>query len=413
MSIDWTRQFAPRAIKLTASEIRELLKLLNQPDIISFAGGIPEPAMFPYDRIAKAFQDIMTDPKRRGEAMQYSISEGYRPLRQVIVEYLARYQVATHADNVMITNGSQQGLEFLGKLFINPGDRVVVTRPAYLGALQAFSLFEPTYVTVPLTEDGIDLVALEAEFRQGAKFLYVTPDFGNPSGVTVPLDQRHKMLDLAYQYGIPIIEDQAYDQLRYSGEWVPSLLSLDCQRLNQSSPLAEPTAAGAVIYTGTFSKSIAPAFRIGWIAAPSPVIQKLVLIKQASDLHVPTINQMVMADVVPDIMQSHGDALRKTYGARRDAMLAALDRYMPPGLDWTRPDGGMFVWITLPNGLDGAAVLERAIHQERVAFVPGAAFYTDRSGRNTIRLSFSAVPPEKIEEGVKRLGRLLTGMVQQ
>lgn len=407
MSLDWNKTFAPRALKLTASEIRELLKLLNQPDIISFAGGIPDPELFPYEPLKRAFDDIFNDPKRRGDAMQYSVSEGYLPLRQFIVKYLARVGIATHVDNVLITNGSQQGLEFLAKLFINPGDRIVVTKPAYLGALQAFSLYEPVYVSVPLDETGIDLAATEREFKAGAKFLYLTPDFGNPSSVTLPLDQRRKLIDLAYAHGVPIIEDQAYDQLRYRGEPLPSLLALDTQRANQAQPLAEATAAGAVIYTGTFSKSIAPALRIGWVVAPSPVIQKLILMKQASDLHVATINQMVMAEVVEEILDSHAQKLRQVYGTRRDAILKALDDHMPKGLHWTHPDGGMFVWITLPEYLDGAVILEKAIKEERVAFVPGSAFYADRSVKNTIRLSFSLPSPAVIDEGIKRLGRLL------
>lgn len=409
MGIDWTRTFAQRAVKLTASEIRELLKLLNQPDIISFAGGIPDPALFPYERLAQAYQAIMADPARRGDAMQYSISEGYSPLRDFIVKYLARVGVATHRDNVMITNGSQQGLEFLAKLFINPGDRIVVTRPAYLGALQAFSLYEPEVVPVPLDDTGIDLAGLEREFKRGAKFVYLTPDFGNPSGVTLPLDQRLRMLEMSYLYGIPVIEDQAYDQLRYSGEAVPTFLALDGKRLNQQSPLSEATAAGNVIYTGTFSKSIAPALRIGWVVAPAPVLQKLVLMKQASDLHSATINQMVMCEVADEILEDHAARLRQVYGSRRDAMLAALDRHLPKGqgLHWTRPDGGMFVWITLPPGLDGADLLAKAIAEERIAFVPGSAFYADRSTRNTIRLSFSLPSPETIDEGIRRLGRLL------
>lgn len=403
MTIDWDRCFAPRAVKLTASEIRELLKLLNQPDIISFAGGIPDPKLFPYEKLRAAFDAILDDPARRAEAMQYSVSEGYKPLREAIVRNLAKRGIATHCDNVLITNGSQQGLEFLAKLLIQPGDRIIVTRPSYLGALQAFGLYEPVYVPVPIAAEGIDLAAAARAFAAGAKFLYVTPDFGNPSGVTVPEDQRRALLGLSYRHGVPVIEDQAYDVLRYDGAPIPSLLALDCARKNEAAPLSAPSAVGNVIYTGTFSKSVAPALRIGWIVAPMPVIHKLVLIKQASDLHAATLNQMVLAEICESVIDDRTEELRATYGARRDAMLAALAQHMPKGVSWTRPDGGMFVWVTLPPGLDAKALLARAIQHARVAFVPGSAFFTDHSGANTLRLSFSLAPPAMITEGIRRL----------
>lgn len=412
MSIDWNTAFAPRALKLTASEIRELLKLINQPDIISFAGGIPDPALFPHAILAETFHEILSNPETRNAALQYSVSEGYQPLREWLAQtYLPKIGIATHADNILITNGSQQGLEFLAKLFIGTGDRIIVTNPSYLGALQAFSLYEPTFVTVPVQEDGVDLAGLEAEMAKGAKFFYLTPDFGNPCGATVSLAQRRAMLDLAYRYGIAIIEDSAYDQLRYDGEPVPPLLALDSDRLNQPRPLSEATAQGQVIYTGTFSKSIVPALRIGWIVAPQPVLQKLVLMKQASDLHTPTLNQMAMYKVAHRIIFDHAASIRSVYRERRDAMLTALTEFMPDGVTWTRPEGGMFVWVTLPEGLDAADLLAKSISTIRVAFVPGAAFYPDRSGKNTIRLSFSVPPPETVREGIRRLGGLITEAV--
>jgi DNA-binding transcriptional MocR family regulator len=410
--MDWDQTFATRAKTLTASEIRELLKLINQPDIISFAGGIPDPALFPYDKMADAYARIFADPVKRAEALQYSISEGYVPLRRWLAEHLAELGIATHADNILILNGSQQALEFLGKLFLSPGDRVIVTNPAYLGALQAFSLYEPTYVTVTLDDDGVDLKRLEEEFRKGAKFFYLTPDFGNPSGVTLTLEQRHAILDLAYRYNVPVVEDTAYEKLRYDGVSQPSLMALDTGKLNESAPLSAATGSGHVIYCGTFSKSIAPALRIGWVVAPSPVIQKLVLMKQASDLHSSTLNQMVMYEVAKDIIADHAEVLRGVYRARRDAMLAALEKYMPAGLHWTRPEGGMFVWMTLPEGLDGAELLAESIEKERVAFVPGSAFYPDRSVRNTIRFAFSLSTPEKIDIGIRRLAGLIAAKME-
>lgn len=400
--MDWDRHYAPRSARMTASEIRELLKLLDQPDIISFAGGIPDPALFPTDAIRAAYDRILADPVLSRQALQYSVSEGYQPLRQWIGEYLGSMGAPTLADSVLITNGSQQGLDFLGKLFVGPGDTVVVARPTYLGMLQAFSAYEPTYEIVDLGNDAFNADALRAVMAKRPKLVYVTPDFQNPSGITIPLDQRLTLLRLAHEYQVPVVEDAAYEKLRYDGTPVPSLLAL------QQSELGIAPQDGLVIYAGTFSKSVVPALRLGWLVGPDPVIRRLVLIKQASDLHTSTLNQMVMAEVAPKVVNSHAAILRKTYSERRDAMLAALERHFPTSVTWTRPEGGMFLWLTLPEGVDGAELLRQSIEEARVAFVPGSAFYPDRSGRNTCRLSFTTADPAKIEDGISRLGALLT-----
>ena len=402
--IDWDTQFAKRASRMTASEIRELLKLLDQPDIISFAGGIPEPSLFPQAEIAKSYQTILSDPNRAAAALQYSVSEGYPPLREWLARYMGTLGVACEPDNIIITNGSQQALDFLGKLFIDPGDRVLVAKPTYLGALQAFNTYEPTYVHFPGASPDSDGERVDLS-KPAPKFGYVMPDFQNPTGDSLDLAQRTAILDLAHKLGMPLIEDAAYEKLRYDGMPLPPLLALEAQR-------AGGIDKGRVIYCGTFSKTVVPALRLGWMVAPVAVIRKLVLIKQASDLHCSTLNQMVMHEVASKTMEANIGAIRALYKGRRDAMLGSLERYMPAAMTWTQPQGGMFIWVTMPESLDGANVLRRAIDEARVAFVPGAAFCADGSGRNTFRLSFSLTNEENIDAGIKRLGNLLQGMVE-
>jgi DNA-binding transcriptional MocR family regulator len=394
--MDWAEHYAPRAGRITASEIRELLKLLGQPGIVSFAGGIPDPALFPRAVVAAAFRRILDDPAAARTALQYSISEGWLPLRQWLVGHMAGQGVACTPEHLLITNGSQQALDFLGKLFIAPGEVVLAARPTYLGALQAFSAYEAAYAAFPGLGDGTPA-------KGRAKLGYVMPDFANPSGRTLGLAERHTVLATARERDVLLIEDAAYEQLRYDGEPLPSLLALDSA--------AGGIDAGRVIQCGTFSKTVVPGLRIGWIVAPRPVIQKLVLIKQASDLHTSALNQMVMHEVAAAIVPGHVAALRAAYRLRRDAMLRALEAHMPEGVSWTRPMGGMFVWLTLPEGLDGAHILQRAVAEARVAFVPGDAFFPDRSVRNALRLSFSLNDPAEIDAGIGRLGRLLHGMM--
>jgi DNA-binding transcriptional MocR family regulator len=386
-----------------ASEIRELLKLLDQPDIISFAGGIPDPALFPAAAIAGAYQAVLADSTLAGQALQYSVSEGYLPLREWIARRMAGLGAPCAASNILITSGSQQALDFLGKLLLSPGDTALVTAPTYLGALQAFNAYEPRYDTLPAP--GSNRTA--ATYRQAAasnggrvKFAYMVPDFANPTGETVPLAAREQTLDLAEALGVPVIEDAAYTALRYDGTPVPALLALDIARNGGID-------ATRTIYCGTFSKTLAPALRAGFVCAAQPIIDKLVLVKQASDLHNATINQMVIHRVAETVYDTQIETLKRVYRHRRDAMLAALETHMPKGVSWSRPEGGMFVWATLPEGFDGKTLLARAIEKARVAFVPGSAFFADGTGRNTIRMSYSLASDAKIDEGIGRLGRLI------
>lgn len=401
--LDWSTAYADRAERMRASEIRELLKLLDQPDILSFAGGIPDPALFPTEAIRKAADGILSDPKKAAAALQYSVSEGYPPLRAWIADHMAKLGVPCDPDNILVTAGSQQGLDFLGKLLITKGDTALVTAPTYLGALQAFNPYEPRYDTLP-TEGGNRTAAsyVDAARASGGRvtFAYVVPDGSNPTGMTMTRDERLSLLDLAEAIGIPVIEDAAYSAIRFSGEAVPSILALDVERSGSIEK-------ARTIYCGTFSKTLAPAFRIGWICAAKSLVNKLVLVKQAADLHTSTINQMIMYEVAASVFDAQVDRVKASYGARRDALLTALRTHMPEGVTWTEPDGGMFVWVTLPEGLDGAELLEKAIRDERVAFVPGSAFFAEEPKRNTIRLNFSLPTAEMIETGIARLGRLV------
>ncbi len=400
---EWEPAYASRAERMRASEIRELLKLLDKPGIISFAGGIPDPALFPVSEAQKAFADVLGDARLAGSALQYSVSEGYLPLRQWIVRHMGKLGVPCDEDNIVITSGSQQALEFLGRLLLSPGDTALVTAPTYLGALQAFSASEPRYDELR-PEDGNRTPQSYAEGAAAAggrvKFAYVVPDFANPTGETLSLAGRNRLLDLAAELDIPVIEDSAYAMLRFEGETLPPIAALEVKRRGGIE-------AARAIYCGTFSKVLSPGLRVGWIVAAKPLIRRLVLIKQASDLNSSTINQIVMHRMAEAVYGAQVEAACGHYRQRRDAMLAALERHMPKGASWTRPNGGLFVWLRLPEGCDGAELLERAVAQEGVAFVPGAAFYYDGRGRNTVRLSYSLPSETQIEDGIARLARLI------
>ncbi|MFN4276011.1 MAG: PLP-dependent aminotransferase family protein [Ferrovibrio sp.] len=388
---------------LRASEIRELLKLIARPEIISFAGGIPDPALFPLDSIGKAYQAVLQNPAMAGEAFQYSISEGYPPLRDWIVGYLKSHGIDTAPEQVLITSGAQQALDFLGRALINPGDAVVMSSPSYLGAIQVFGTYQPTFISVPMDDEGVLLNDLEAAFKQKPKFFYLTPDFCNPAGITTSLARRRAILELAHRYNVAILEDSPYEELRYENARIPSFAALEQTYLASS----ESDGKRLVVYIGSLSKVLTPALRIGWICADPSLINKLVLLKQASDLHCSTINQMVACDIAKASHASQVEKLRKAYKERRDVMLEALERCLPKEVRFTRPDGGMFIWLEFPDGIDGAELLAEAVKDIQVAFVPGSAFYANDVKRNTARLSFSLGEPARIREGIERLAALL------
>lgn len=397
--MDWHQIFATRNSRMKASEIRELLKLLDQPDIISFAGGIPDPDLFPAEAFQRAFAAAL-GPETQATALQYSVSEGYGPLRDWIVGEMARLGIPCTRDNVLITSGSQQALDYLGKLLLSPGDTALVGWPTYLGALGAFNAYEPRYDRLdPETNRSASDYA-EAAGEGRVKFAYMSVDFANPTGRTLDSDMRERVIDLADALDIAVIEDAAYQSLRYEGEALAPVLAREIERKGDIN-------ACRTIYCGSFSKTLAPGLRVGWVCAAEEVISQMVLLKQAADLHSSTINQMAIATVAKEQFDSHVGKIKTAYIARRDSMLTALEAHMPKGVTWTRPEGGMFIWLELPKHLNCADLLAKSLQSERVAFVPGHAFFADGSGANTMRLSFSRTDEASIAEGIKRLGRLI------
>ncbi|MCX6552449.1 MAG: PLP-dependent aminotransferase family protein [Acidobacteria bacterium] len=402
----WAERFAQRTQRMKSSAVRELLKLTELPEVISFAGGLPAPETFPVEHFTESFGKVMAD--FGAKALQYSTTEGYRPLRELIAERATRYGIRVEADNILITSGSQQALDLIGKVFINPGDHILVESPTYLGALQAWNAYQAEYVAAATDHDGYIVESVEQKLRTGPKFIYALPNFQNPSGVTMSLERRHRLIEIADHYGAPILEDDPYGQLRYEGEHVPSLVTLDSQFRSTNGA----QYSGNVIYLSTFSKTLSPGIRLGWIVAPVEVIRKLVQAKQGTDLHTSTVNQMVAYEASRGgFLDQHVKMIRAVYRERRDTMLAALAQHFPKGISWTRPQGGLFLWLTFPEWMDAGKVLKAAVEQ-KVAFVPGTSFFADGTGHNTARLNFSNATPERIEEGVKRLARCLETLIE-
>jgi len=401
MQTPWDHRYAQRTQRMGSSAIRELLKLTEKPDLISFAGGLPAPDVFPLEEFKAACIKVLD--QFGPQSLQYSATEGYLPLREQICRHTNRYGISINTENVMITSGSQQALDLLGKIFINPGDRILVESPTYLGALQAWNAYGAEYVSVPSDKDGMVTDALEEALRYGPKFVYVLPNFQNPTGVTLSLERRHQLVELADRYGVPIVEDDPYGQLRFEGDHLPSIVVLDGQYRGNH----DHCYRGNVIYLSTFSKTLSPPIRLAWVVAPPEVIRKLVQAKQGADLHTATFNQIVAHEVSRGgFLDQHIKLIRRVYKERRDAMLAAMDRYFPPEVDWTQPQGGLFLWGSLPENLDSKDVLKQAI-ERNVAFVPGEPFYPNGGGHNTMRINFSNASTEMISEGIARLGEVL------
>ncbi|HMM36708.1 MAG TPA: PLP-dependent aminotransferase family protein [Thermoanaerobaculia bacterium] len=385
-----TTRFARRMEALKASEIREILKVTQRPEVISFAGGLPAPELFPVRRLAAATQEVFEEEGTR--ALQYSTTEGHPPLRRKIAERMsASWGAQVTPEQVLVTSGSQQGLDLTGKLFLDEGDVVLCESPTYLGALSAWNVMRPRWVEVATDDDGMDPAALESKLRAhpNAKAIYVIPTFQNPSGRTWSLERRRRFMEVVERHDVWVVEDNPYGELRLEGESVPSLKSFDTK--------------GRVVALGTFSKVFCPGLRIAWVAADLSVIEKLVILKQGADLQTATLSQLQVNryleenDLDADIAK-----IVPVYRERRDAMLSALEQEMPPGVRWTRPQGGLFLWMTLPANLNARTLLDECV-RHNVAFVPGGAFFPNGGNENTLRLNYSNMPIERIREGVKRL----------
>ena len=390
-------KFANRIDSLRASDIREILKITQRAEVISFAGGLPAPELFPVEEIKEISRLLMEESGR--VALQYSTTEGYEPLRQKIAARIGRkFQTQASAEEVMITSGSQQALDFTGKLFLDAGDVVLCESPTYLAAISAFRAYQPEFIDVPTDDDGMIIEELERILAttDNVKLVYVIPDFQNPTGRTWSRERRRRFIETVSRYGVAVLEDNPYGELRFEGEILPSIKSMDRE--------------GLVIGTGTFSKTFCPGMRIGWLVAAPPVIEKYVLIKQGADLCTSLRNQMEI-DLFMELFDFEGNLVRLTelYRQRRNAMVAALEAMMPEGVSFTRPQGGLFLWVTLPERIKAIELLKRCLEQN-VAFVPGDSFFPNGGVENTLRLNYSNMPEDRIREGVARLAAAIRSM---
>ncbi len=387
-------RFASRMQQLRASDIREILKITQRPEIISFAGGLPASELLPARQMAELARDLLLDDGVR--ALQYAPTEGLEVLREIIARRLGeRLGVQRQADEVLVVTGSQQALDLTGKVFLDAGDVVLCESPTYLGAINALRAYEPRFVEVPTDDDGMIPAELERRLasEDRVKLIYVVPDFQNPSGRRWSIERRRALAELAARFGVPVVEDAPYGELCFEGEPLPPVASFD--------------EAGLVIFLGTFSKILSPGMRLGWVAAERSLVRRYVLAKQGADLHTPSLTQLLAARfVLEHDLDAHIAGIREVYRRRRDAMLAALDEHMPPGVRFTRPAGGLFLWVELPEDMDARALLEQSL-EENVAFVPGGAFFANGGHENTLRLNFSAMSEERIAEGIRRLGRVV------
>lgn len=385
-------RFARRMSRMPVSAIRELLKVTEHPEIISFAGGLPAPELFPVDAIAQAHAQVFAE--EAATALQYSTTEGCRSLREWIASRMQTQGVAATADRVMITTGSQQGIDLVSKIFLEPGDTVVIEKPCYLAAIQTFSGYEASFIPIDSDDRGMRVDELEEVLKHSRpKLIYVVSDFSNPKGTTLSYERRLKLIELSARYRIPILEDNPYSELRYEGQGPPSLGALDTE--------------GLVIQLGSFSKTLSPGMRLGWLIASEEVFQNAVIAKQAADLHTSTVQQRAAARMLQTFdYDGHIQRLCKVYGERCQAMRSAIEQYFPQDVKATRPEGGLFIWVELPERISADELFIDAV-AEHVAFVPGTSFFACESRQNFMRLNFSNQTPEMIEEGIKRIGSVL------
>ncbi|MHB8172058.1 MAG: aminotransferase-like domain-containing protein [Thermincolia bacterium] len=390
-------RFAKRFENLSGSVVREILKLTQQKDIISFGGGMPSADSFPVEELAKLAADTFAD---HGEQMlQYGTSEGYQPLREWVAGWLQAKGWKVTVDNILIISGSQQGLDLTSKAFLDPGDQVVIESPSYLSAFQIFTSYQASYLPVPSDDQGMKMDELEKVLANNSpKLIYSIPTFQNPTGITMTLARRKKLIELANKHDVIVIEDDPYGYLRYSGEEVPSLKALDTE--------------GRVIYMGSFSKIVAPGLRVGFAVADSQILAKMIIGKQATDVHTSNLSQQIIYRYCSQgMLEPHIEKICEMYKAKRDTMLVAMDKYFPKEVTWTKPEGGLFIWCTMPEGLVSNELLKEAV-EKKVAFIPGAPFYLGGQGQNMLRLNFSNAQMDLIDEGIKRIGEVLSKAVR-
>ena len=387
--------YASRIEVMKPSPIREMLKLAEGSDVISFAGGLPAPDVFPKAKVSWVSAKVLVE---HGEtALQYSSTEGLTRLRKQLLERMReRFNVkGLKLENLVILSGSQQGLDFTAKIFLDKGDVVFVEKPTYLAAINAFKSYEAKVVEIEMDKDGIVIEDLKRKMKKypKAKFLYTIPEFQNPTGISMPLKRRKELLEAVKGSNLMILEDSPYTELRYSGKRVVPLISLDKE--------------GRVIYLGTLSKILAPGFRIGWVVADKEIINKFIIAKQAADLQPNTLTQYIAHEFLNEIdLDAHIDSINKEYGHRRDVMLEALKEYMPDGVTWTHPEGGLFLWLTFPKYIDAQILLDKCI-ERKVAFVPGAPFFAEKPEKNHCRINFSFVDDEKIVRGIRNIANAI------
>ena len=390
--------YAKRMDNIKASEIRELLKLTQQPQIISFAGGLPAPESFPIEELTKIGRMVLEDTGV--QALQYGSTEGYPPLREAISKRMAKTKVDVKADDILVTSGSQQGLDFAAKIFINPGDIIVCESPTYLGAINAFKAYEPEFIEIDTDKDGMIMEDLEKALKNNdkVKFIYVIPDFQNPSGKTWSIDRRKKLVELANKYNVVILEDNPYGELRFEGEILPAIKHY--------------YEEGRVIFLGTFSKILCPGLRLGWVAASPEILNKFIMVKQGADLQSSTISQMEVAKFLEEYsIDDHINKIIDLYRERRDLMMKTIEEEFPKEASYTYPEGGLFTWVVLPEYMNARELAVKALEQN-VAYVPGGSFYPNGGNENTFRLNYSNMDNERIVEGIKRLGKVLKDAVK-
>ena len=380
----------PHVRDLEASAIREILKFTSQPGIISFAGGLPAPELFPLDKLKRIASEVIQN--YGAASVQYSLSQGILPLREILAERATAEGSPTKPENLLVTSGSQQGIDLLGRVFISPGDYILSENPTYVGALQAFQYYRAKYCTVEMDSDGMLVDQVEEQIKKyNPKMIYSVPNFQNPTGVTMSIERRRKLVELAAKYNIPLIDDNPYSEIRFEGENLPTLKSF---------------GGDGVISLQTFSKSLTPGLRIGWMNAASSVIRQFEKVKQGTDLHTSTFGQYVVYEFVKQgLLEPQIQQLRNDYRDKRDVMLKAMEEHFPEGVSWTRPQGGMFLWVTLPEGMSAHKLLAQAV-ELKVAYVHGDPFFPNGGGENTLRLNFSNATRENIVTGISRLGEL-------